>query len=399
MNYSIAGWNLPQDADGVVFDVGSLYPLFRGLTDQRKRRGVRYELAVLLVALLLAKLAGETKPSGMADWVQERSALFLETFGLKRKRMPHHNTYRRVLKDAVVIEELEQVAQHFLGALPQTGTPVQICLDGKTVRGTIAFGETRGLHLLAAYLPGAGVVLCQVAVDTKTNEIGAAPQVLKMLDLRGKIVTGDAMFAQRALSGLIVEAGGDYVWTVKDNQSQLKADIELLFAGDHECVPGFSPAPTDFQTAQQVTSGHGRIEKRTVTTSSLLKETCTWPGAEQVFKVERETRLVAHGVTRTEVAYGITSLSATEAGPARLLGLVRTHWHIENGLHYRRDVTLAEDACRVQHRDVAQALTILNNLVLALLLRFQSNAAKAQRYYAAHPDQALRLVFFHPARL
>jgi predicted transposase YbfD/YdcC len=399
MNYSIAGWNLPQDADGVVFDVGSLYLLFRGLTDQRKRRGVRYELAVLLVALLLAKLAGETKPSGMADWVQERSALFLETFGLKRKRMPHHNTYRRVLQDAVVIEELEQVAQHFLGALPRTGMPVQICLDGKTVRGTIAFGETRGLHLLAAYLPGAGVVLCQVAVDTKTNEIGVAPRVLKMLDLRGKIVTGDAMFAQRTLSELIVEAGGEYVWTVKDNQSQLKADIELLFAEDHECVPGFSPAPTDFQTARQVTSGHGRIEKRTVTTSSLLKETCPWPGAEQVFKVERETRVVARGVTRTEVAYGLTSLSAAEAGPAQLLDLVRTHWQIENGLHYRRDVTLAEDACRVKQPSVAHALAILNNLALALLLRLHANAAKAQRYYAAHPDQALQLVFSHPTRL
>jgi len=399
MNYSIAGWNLPQDADGVVFDVASLYLLFRGLTDRRKRRGVRYELAVVLVALLLAKLAGESKPSGMADWIQERSALFVETFGLKRKCMPHQNTYRRILKDAVIVEELEQVAQHFLGALPKTGTPVQLCLDGKSVRGTIAFGETRGLHLLAAYLPGAGVVLCQVAVDTKTNEIGAAPQVLKRLDLQGKIVTGDAMFAQRTLSGLIVEAGGEYLWTVKDNQSQLKADIELLFAGDHECVPGFSPAPTDFQTAQQVNGGHGRIEKRTLTTSSLLKETCTWPGAEQVFKLERETRLVARGVTRTEVAYGLTSLSATEAGPARLLEIVRTHWHIENGLHYRRDVTLAEDACRVRQPGVAHALAVLNNLVLALLLRFHANAAKAQRHYAAHPDQALRLVCTQPARL
>ena len=399
MNYSIAAWDLPQDADGIVFDVGSLYTLFRGLTDRRKRRGVRYELAVILVALVLAKLAGETTPSGIADWVQERRALFLETFELKRKRMPHHNTYRRTLKSAVGVDELEQVAQQFLGALPMTGATVQICLDGKTVRGTIAFGETRGLHLLAAYFPGAGVVLCQVAVDTKTNEIGAAPQVLKVLDLQGKIMTGDAMFAQRALSRLIVQAGGDYVWTVKDNQSQLKSDIELLFVGDHECVPGFSPAPTDFQTAQTINSGHGRIEKRTLTSSSLLQETCDWPGAAQVFKLERETQLVARGVTRAEVAYGITSLSAAEANPERLLEIVRTHWEQENGLHYRRDVTLAEDACRVKHWGVAHALAILNNVVLALLLRFLSNAAKAQRHYAAHPDQALRLVFSHPAQL
>lgn len=399
MNYSMAALNLPQDADGVVFDVGSLYSLFGGLTDRRKRRGVRYELGVVLVALVLAKLAGETTPSGIADWVQERSALFVETFGLKRKRMPHHHTYRRILQNGVVLDELERLAQQFLGALPTTGAAVQICLDGKTVRGTMAWGETRGLHLLAAYFPGAGVVLCQVAVDSKTNEITAAPKVLKLLDLQGKIVTGDAMFAQRALSLLVINAGGDYVWTVKDNQAQLKRDIEVLFAGDHECVPGFSPAPTDFQTAQQVNSGHGRIEKRTLTTSSLLQETCTWPGAKQVFQLERETQLVARGVTRAEVAYGITSLSAAEADPKRLLELVRTHWEQENGLHYRRDVTLAEDACRVAHWGVAHALAILNNLVLALLLRFQSNAAKAQRHYAAHPDQALQLVFSPPAQL
>lgn len=399
MNYNITTLELEQDADGIVFDVGSLYAWFEGLTDRRKRRGRRYPLAVVLVALVLAKLAGETTPSGIAEWVQERSALFLETFGLKRKRMPHHTTYRRILKSVVELAELEQVAQRFLGTLPTPGDQVQICLDGKTVRGTIAFGETRGLHLLAAYLPGAGVVLCQVAVDTKTNEIGAAPQVLKMLDLQGRIVTGDAMFAQRSLSLLIVQAGGDYVWTVKDNQSRLKQDIEQLFAGDHECVPGFSPAPTDFQTAQTLNSGHGRIEKRTLTTSSLLQETCDWPDATQVFKLERETRLVAQGTTRVEVTYGITSLTAAEADPERLLEIVRTHWEQENGLHYRRDVTLAEDACRVKQWGVAHALAILNNLVLALLLRFQSNAAKAQRHYAAHPDQALRLVFSHPARL
>ena len=191
----------------------------------------------------------------------------------------------------------------------------------KTVRGTIAFGDSRGVHLLAAYLPGLGVVLFQVAVDTKTNEIGAAPQVLNMLDLQGKIVSGDALFAQRGLSLLIVQAGGDYVWTVKDNQSQLKTEIEQLFADDQRCGPGFSPAPTDFAIARTVNSGHGRIETRTLTTSSLLAQTSDWPGAQQVFKLERQTELVARGQQRGEVVYGITSLSAAEAGPARLLAM------------------------------------------------------------------------------
>lgn len=397
MDYSILARDLAQDADGMVFDVHSLYAHFLQLKDWRGRRGRRYPLAVMLVALVLAKMAGEDSPSGMAAWARERKALFRDLFELKREAMPSHNTYRRALKGAVRLADLEREVYAYLRTWPEVGAEVRITLDGKTVRGTVPFGDTRGLHLLAAYLPRLGVVLFQVAVDTKTNEIGAAPQVLKVLDLQGKIVTGDAMFAQRSLSLLIVQAGGDYVWTVKDNQSQLKTDIELLFNNDQRCVPGFSPAPTDFATARTVNTGHGRIETRALTTSSLLAETCHWPGAQQVFKLERKTDIVARGQTRAEVAYGITSLSAAQADPERLLAIVREHWGQENGLHYRRDVTFHEDAGRTRDWSVAEAISILNNLVVALLLRGgKANVAQERRYYAAHPDQAVKRLLAAP---
>ncbi len=305
--------------------------------------------------------------------------------------MPSHNTSRRALQRGVSLAALEAAVSAFLQTWPEVGAEARINLDGKAVRGTIALGATRGQHLLAAYLPGLGVVLFQVAVETKTNEISAAPQVQKMLDLRGKIVTWDALLAQRALSLLMVNAGGDYVWTVKDNQAKLKQDIEQLFQNDQPCVPGFSPAPTDFASAQTVNAGHGRIETRTLTTSSLLAETCDWPGAQQVFKLERKTEIVARGQQRAEVAYGITSLSAAEAGPARLLAIVREHWGQENGLHFRRDVTFREDAGRTRDWTIAEAVALLNNLVLALLLRGgKTNAAQKRRYYVAHPDEALK---------
>jgi hypothetical protein len=121
-----------------------------------------------------------------------------------------------------------------------------------------------------------------------------------------------------------------------------------LFTNDQRCVPGFSPAPTDFATARAVNTGHGRIETRSLTTSSLLAETCQWPGAQQVFKLERKTEIVARDQSRAEVTYGITSLSAAAAGPERLLAIVREHWGQENGLHYRRDVTFHEDAGRTR---------------------------------------------------
>jgi predicted transposase YbfD/YdcC len=397
MDYSTLAQNLAQDTDGVLIDVHSLYAQFLRLVDQRGRRGRRYTLALILVAIVLAKLGGEDKPSGIADWVRARKELFIEVFALKRPTMPGHNTYRRVLQHGVRLEDLERGIGAYVQAWPEVRAATRITLDGKTLRGTIAFGEARGLHLLAAYLPGAGVVLFQVAVDVKENEITAAPKVLKMLDLQGKIITGDALLAQRALSLLIVTAKGHYAWTVKDNQPQLQQDIQSLFE-PVTCAPGFSPAPTDFRTAQTVNAGHGRIEKRTLTASSLLNATSDWPGLQQVFKVEREITVGAHGAKRHEIVYGITSLTADQASPARLLEIVREHWGQENGLHYRRDVTLHEDAGRFTNWTVAEVMAMLNNLVLALLLRGRkANAAQERRYFAAHPDEALKRLLTAPA--
>ncbi len=347
--------------------------------------------------MVVAKLAGADKPQAMAEWVAERAALFVETFELKWATMPSHHTYRRVMRQAVVVSELDQTAQAFLAELPQTGVPVQLCLDGKTVRGTLAGGASRGLHLLAAYWPGTGLVLCQVAVDPTTNEIGAAPQVLKALDLKGKIITGDALFAQRELSLQIGQVGGDYVWTVKDNQPKLRADIAQLFEPDGSVVKGFSAGPTDYQTTQTINKGHGRIETRTLTVTSQLQETSDWPYLAQVFRLERATELVASGTHQGETVYGMTSLSAQQASPARLQALVRRHWSIENELHYRRDVTFQEDATRLKAWTAAQVLAIINNLVLALLVHAgPGTVPQARRHYAAHPDEALKLVLTAP---
>jgi predicted transposase YbfD/YdcC len=272
-----------------------------------------------------------------------------------------------------------------------------IALDGKTIRGTIPSGESHGLHLMAAYVPAQGRVLRQVVVDGKENEISAAPRVLEKLDLQGKIVTGDALLAQRTLSRQVVAAGGDYVWTVKDNQPTLHADIAELFKPTAPLAKGFNTGPTDFRHAHTVGTGHGRIETRTLTASSLLGELHDWPGLAQVFRLERTTRLVARGTTRHEVAYGITSLSAHAASPAQLLDVVRQHWGIENGLHYRRDVTFHEDAGRTLTWPLAHALAVIHNLLLGLLPHTgQPDLAQARRHFAAHPDDALRLLLARP---
>jgi len=397
MDYRTLVANLAGDADGIVFDVHSLYAHFLRLRDRRQRQGLRYPLALILVAATLAKLCGADTPRAIADWVRARQALLLEAFQVPYPRMPSHNTYRRVLGWAVALTDLEAQVSAFWQHWPDVSRAVRVTLDGKTLRGTIAVGQTRGLHLLAAFLPEAGVVLLQVEVEPGTNEIPVAGQVLKVLDLRGKIVTGDALLTQREVAEVIVAGGGEYVLTVKENQPRLYQDIAQLFAPE-VYVPGFSPAPPDFRTATTVNKGHGRLETRRLTSSSLLNETCDWPGLGQVFRLERETRLMTTGEVRQQVAYGVTSLTAAEAGPLDLLAWVRGHWAIENSLHYRRDVSFQEDAGRTHHWNLAHALAVLNNLALALLLHAgQGSLPRARRFFGAHPDEALRLLLCRPA--
>lgn len=397
MDYSTFVESLATDQDGVIVDIGSVYSRLTELPDQRARRGRRYELAVLLLAVLLAKLAGQDKPDGIAEWVQLRAAFFGEVFQLKRPLTPHAMTYRRVLANAALAVALDTLTREYLLSWPQAGQSVQIALDGKTLRGTVAVESNRALHLLAAYLPQEGVVLMQAEVAGHTNEIPVAPRVLKVLDLQGKIVTGDALLAQRTLSKVIVEAEGDYLWTVKDNQPQLRHDIAQLFQPEM-CLPGTSPVITEIRTAQTVEKSHGRLTTRRLTACSLLCDSSDWPYLQQVFKIERCSVCLRTGATQTETAYGVTSLSARHASPTRLLQFNRGHWGIENGLHYRRDVTLQEDAGRTTATAFGHTLAALNNLVIGLTIgRGWRNLAKARRYYDAHPDQALRLLFARPA--
>jgi predicted transposase YbfD/YdcC len=381
---------LPES--GFVFELGSLYDRFEQLADQRHARGKRYPLALLLTLLLLAKLAGEDQPHGIAEWVRTRASELLELLPLTRLSLPCANTYRYAINRAVKPDAFQQVVSAFLQAQPQAGLCVLICIDGKTLRGTLCASNPGGVHLLVAYLPDEGLVLLQVQVDVKTNEISAAPKLLKRLDLRGKIVMGDALHTQRDLSRQIVEAGGDYVWLAKDNQPNLRADLERLFLPE-VCGPGSSPQPTDCQSACQTDKGHGRIETRTLTTSALLQGYLDWPGMRQGFKLERQTRTLANPSLRSEVVYGLTSLSRAAATPARLLELTRAYWGIENGLHYRRDVTLHEDATRMQDEQAAQVWATLNNLLIGLL-RFLpfTDLPHARRHFSAHPEQALHLL-------
>ena len=346
----------------------------------------------VLLLVILAKLGGEDRPSGIADWVAYRRAALQTALGLSWTRTPHHNTYRRVLERAVDPGELDAAVGAFFREQPGVGRSVLVSIDGKTVRGTMATPDTRGEHLLAAYLPQEGIVLMQVAAGEKENEISVAPQLLRCLDLRGKVVAGDAMHTQRALSAQILAAGGAYLWLAKDNQPTLRADIVDVFTAGDRTVAG-GRIPRDLRTACTVEKGHGRQERRTLTASSDLKGYSDWPGLDQVFRLERHRVTRKSGKEEREIVYGLTSLTPAQASAAQLLALTRTYWGIENGLHHRRDVTFREDATRLTRGHAGRAMATLNNLVIGLLrLAGHTNLAAARRRCNADLHRSLALL-------
>jgi predicted transposase YbfD/YdcC len=380
---------LPNQA--LLFDLDALYSSLQRVKDRRKRRGVRYPLAEILMIGILAKLAGQTSSRAIAEWAQLRRLELSHLFALRQQQMPHFSTWSRILGRAVDPHEVEEVVGRFFqeaASHPSYPGERQLCLDGKTLRGTIPLGETHGVHLVAAYLPQEGIVIGQVQVSNWGSEPTLVPQLLATIDLRATVVTGDAAFASRPLSTKILKAKGNYLWMIKENQKQMYQDIRTLFE-PQSSRPGWSVPPTDFRSASSIDLGHGRLEKRRITVSSLLASYSEWPGLMQVFQLER-SRTNALGEREQEIHYGITSLPTSLATPQRLLALVRRHWRIENGLHYRRDRTLDEDRSQLRMGHAPHLLAVLNNTAIGLVARRgETNLPRFQRTFDYQFDRAL----------
>jgi predicted transposase YbfD/YdcC len=394
MEYSRPEPGPEQNDAGLRYALGSLYDRFQGLSDPRKAQGKRYSLLTLLVVIFLAKLSGQDKPGEIADWAKNHADSLVGLLHLRRAWMPHHNTIRRVFQAIVSEAEFEQLLEAY-HQQPGAGLGEILALDGKALKGTRRADQERCEYVVSVYDGQTQRVLAQEVVQTKENEIVAAPQALAHVPLAGKIVTADALLTQRSLSAYILAQGGDYLWPVKANQPQLYQDIERLFA-PQQPIPGFGQIATDFQRAQTTNRGHGRLEVRTIQTSEMLNDYLDWPGVSQVYRLERKFSWVRHGhiyKTSREVEWGITSLSRQVASPERVLAIRRWHWRIETGLHYRRDVTFHEDATRMTLGPAGHLLSLIHNLVLGLLKTAGfTNAAQGRRWFDGHLPEAFALL-------
>lgn len=358
------------------------------IPDFRKNHGKRHPLGAILALACSALLCGYRSYTAIAEWGRHYGAPLVRALGFTH-RSPCAATLHTVLRrvDREVLEaKLGAWAEGLLGeAPPPREGEDAIALDGKTLRGSQKQGAP-GAHLLSALAHRVGVTLAQQAVNDKTNEIPVAVEVLRQLVLEGRIVTMDALLTQRQIAQQIVDAGGDYVMMVKENQPQLLEDIQTVFA----LAPMAGERRT---TAATVDLGHGRIEQRWLQTSNILAGYSDWPGLAQVFRLERQVILKKTGEVREEVVAGVTSLTPERADAARVLALVRGHWSIENRSHWVRDVTFDEDRSQVRCGNIPQVMAALRNTVVGLMRwAGYTNMAAACRRFAAQPQAALHLI-------
>jgi hypothetical protein len=301
-------------------EVLSLYRVFEQMNDHRQKRGVRYPLAIILSLVILGKLAGMTSLAGIAEWARLRADWLKATLPLTRASLPCASTYGNVLR-TIAAEEMTQLLAEWLTRLSATrrcgaepsrlltqpearAEHVQIALDGKTLRGTLAHAapDQPSRHLVALYETQTGVVLAQHAVPDKGHEITLEATLLTPAHVHGRIVTADALHTQRGCCANIHRFGGYYVLLAKANQPMLEEDLRLFFTEP--------PADCrDWRQAQTWNKGHGRLERRDLIATTELNEflAASWLGVEQVFCLQR-TRS-RQGQLHTQTVYGLTNLS------------------------------------------------------------------------------------------
>jgi len=357
------------------------------MPDLRSRRGKRHPLSAMLAMACCAMLCGYRSYSALAEWGRNYGTGIAQALGFTHNTpcaATLHTIFRQVDRDDLEAR-LGTWAESVVVSTPAASAgEVAVALDGKTLRGSQKQGAP-GVHLLSALSHHVGLTLTQQAVDAKTNEITQVETVLRQLVLKDRVVTMDALLTQRHVAQAIVDEGGDYVMIVKENQPQLRADIELVFT--------LPPVGDRQETARTVDIGHGRIEQRNITTSEALVGYSTWPGLAQVFELGRHVIIQKTGQERVEVVYGVTSLSSERATPGRVLDLVRGHWSIENKSHWVRDVTFDEDRSQVRCGSIPQVMAALRNTAIGLLRwAGHTNIAAACRRLAAQPAQALALI-------
>jgi predicted transposase YbfD/YdcC len=374
---------------GAVAEAVVFLSYFRDLPDRRQAAKVRYPLAEVLLLCLLAVIAGAETITDIARFGEKKLSL-LRRFRPFRAGTPTHDH----LGDILATLDAEQFQRCFVAWVASLiGVPQGVvAIDGKTVRRSKGTGKD-AIHMVSAFAARQRLVMGQVKVADKANEIVAIPKLLDMLAIEGAVVTIDAMGCQRAIAQKIVDKKADYILALKGNQGTLRDDVEL-FASEQKSK---SFQDTTVSHHQTVDGDHGRIETRDITVIhdiGWLQETHQWPGLKSIVMVESIRQIP--GPTRAddtferETRFYITSLALV----ANLVGpLIRDHWAIENSLHWVLDMVFRDDECRLRTDHAPANFTTLKHIALNLIRRAPGkDSLRLKRKVAAWDDDFLASV-------
>ena len=344
---------------------GFVMDYFERLDDPRIDRCKRHQLLDIIAIAICAVICGAD------SWVH------VELFGKSKEEwfrtflelphgIPSHDTFGEVFS-RLDPEQFQRCFMEWTRAVAELLPGEVVAIDGKTVRRSHdGQAGKRAIHLVSAWASANTLTLGQMKTEEKSNEITAIPQLLQMLELKGCIVTIDAMGCQKEIAQGILDRGADYVLAVKENQGRLHDDVRDLFEGAEEF--DFEGVPHDYATT--LNKGHGRLERRKCWVISdplsleYLSTGQSWPNLRSVVKVvgRRDTD---EGTTEQPRYY----ISSLDASAERLLETVRRHWSIENGLHWSLDVTFGEDQCRIRKEYAPQNMATLRQVSHNLLKR------------------------------
>ncbi|MFF5128462.1 ISAs1 family transposase [Streptomyces syringium] len=378
---------LRRQPDPGLQEVPGLLERLAEVPDPRDPRGGRHALAVVLALTACAVLAGATSLAAVGECIADAPFHVLEQLGVRpdpllpRRLAPSESAVRRLLArlDADALDRA--VGRWLADRRPQPSGDADLrglSVDGKSLRGA-ARTKGRKIHLLAAMEHTSGLVLAQLDVGEKTNEITCLQPLLNTVaDLAGTVVTSDALHTQREHAGYLLGRKAHYIVIVKGNQKNLRKQLKSLPWRD---------IPLLGRTKE---TGHGRCEIRRIKVATVNR--LLFPGARQTIQIKRRRTCRKTGKTTVKTIYAVTSLTAEQSSPARLARLVRDHWGIES-LHHLRDTTFAEDASQLRTGSAPRAMATWRNLAIGILKRSGiTNIAAALRRNARDPQRPLALL-------
>ncbi len=366
----------------------SLLRHFEKIDDPRTEYLIEHQLLDIIAITICAVICGAESWGEIEEYGYSKQQ-WLQKFLALPNGIPSRDTIRRLFAQ-LDPEQLQSCFLSWIKTIAQLTEGEIIAIDGKTLRHSYDRGKNKGaIHMVSAWASENSLVLGQVKVKEKSNEITAIPQLLKFLEIQGCIVTIDAMGTQKEIANLIIEQGGDYILSLKGNQGNIHQDVEQLFNWGHKT--NFENIP--HEAYQTINKGHGRIEIRRhwlLSSVEHLIDAHLWSGLKRVGMIESERKIEGKPPT-IERRYYLLSL---DGGVERFAQAVRSHWCIENRLHWCLDVAFNEDDSRIRSGYAPENMSLIRHIALNLLSKETSVRAgkKAKRKKAGWDNAYLAKV-------